>query len=137
LLQKWLLLCAGLLAWVLTTVGQAQATPAGTSVIADDPIKAFALVGSEANLGKLEVIDIPGQPFNQAFRIFTLSAPTTEWNIQLRAPTASPVKPGEVLMALHGFCGDYQVNASLAAKNKSMQVHLTRQGSKLKLILEL
>ena len=71
----------------------------GMRLLPADSADSFALAGTEKQLGKLEPIDVTGQPFTRALRITTTSAPATEWNVQLTADTIAGVKAGDVVLA--------------------------------------
>jgi endo-1,4-beta-xylanase len=73
--------------------------PAGTAVLSKDAIAAFKLTGSQQQLGKLEMIDVPDQSFTRALRIITAPGATAEWNVQLVAPTIADVKTDDVLLS--------------------------------------
>jgi endo-1,4-beta-xylanase len=59
----------------------------------------FSLVGAEQHLGAVEIVGVSGQPFDEALRVITHSAPGREWNLQVIAPTAAAIEAGDVLLA--------------------------------------
>src|SRR5215213_2227026 len=61
--------------------------------------KAFTLTGAAVELGRAEVVKVTGRPFDRALRLTTTTTPGVEWNLYLTAPTAAPVKKGDVVLA--------------------------------------
>ena len=69
------------------------------ALLPPDPERAFTLAGAERHLGRLELIDVTGQPFRSAMRVITRTTPAADANLQLTAPTVAYVHAGDTLLA--------------------------------------
>ena len=95
---KAVLVGAGISILTATRAVCAELPAAGTPLLGTDTLAAFQLSGSQRELGKLQTVPVDGQPFKQALRVTTDSAPASETNLQIIAPTLAGVKTGDVVM---------------------------------------
>ncbi|MBI4977706.1 MAG: endo-1,4-beta-xylanase [Spirochaetes bacterium] len=82
-----------------TVFAQALVIPAGgKSVISEGSVSSFSSGGNaDAVVEKVSVI---GQHFSEALRITTKAKPKNPWDMQSGTKTASPVKKGDVMLAI-------------------------------------
>lgn len=91
-------ICAVTLAGCLLVLGLAEAAelPPGTPLLGADPLAAFRLSGTGA---EIEIVPVRGREFTRAIRARTRVKPQTSYATQLTAPTVAPVNKGDVLYA--------------------------------------
>ena len=78
-----------------------SAIPAGgTPVLADPALPSFTFQRPSAAGAEAKTVAVTGQPFTQALQVTTRVKPASDYNIQLRAPTAAAVSRGDVLLGI-------------------------------------
>lgn len=90
--------------------------PGGVSVIGDDALKAFQLVGPRKADATLETIDVADQPFARALRVRTLKQPRQEYHIGVEARNVRPIAQGDVLLATFYTRGAESIDESGEAR---------------------
>ena len=73
--------------------------PPGVAAVAD-PIAALAESGKGVADLALSVVDVEGQPFAKALRLETKKKPATVYAIQVKVANTTPVKRGDILLAI-------------------------------------
>src|SRR5690349_18988459 len=81
-----------------TAAEPADALPAGKSVLAPDGIASFQVSGAAAKVA-LSVVDVRGQPFDEALSVEIQEAGQSPWEVQGTSPTTERVERGDVLLA--------------------------------------
>lgn len=69
-----------------------------TPVLGERGIEEFVLQGDTDKV-ELTPITVEGQPFTKAYRAIIKEQGSSEWAVQVQAPTSSPVKKGDVMLA--------------------------------------
>jgi len=81
--------------------------PEGVSVLPEDALSAFRLVGPAGGDAKLETVSAEGREFTKALRVRTGKRPENAWYLQLSARSVAPVEKGDVLLAtFHLRCAE-------------------------------
>ena len=78
----------------------AEIPAGGTPLIAGEGFGTLKLIGKEAAATAPQIVEAPGQPFGKAMRITMTKKPAQRWDLQLKAPTAAPVKRGDAMLAV-------------------------------------
>lgn len=77
----------------------ADIPPGGESLLAGDPMKAFA-VGLNKSLVESEIVAVEGQAFDSAFRLKTVAKADSPYAVQLIATIEKPIRKNDVLLAV-------------------------------------
>ncbi|NLW51440.1 MAG: hypothetical protein GXY85_11465 [Candidatus Brocadiaceae bacterium] len=84
---------------VLQAADNGDALPAGTSLLPEDALSAFAPRGRFPGNLKVERVPVEGRPFAEALRVETLrQEPGNTWDAQLQAAVGGPIAAGDVLV---------------------------------------
>lgn len=78
----------------------------GVDLLGGKGIAAFALAGN-ASRATTSVVEVTGQPFNQAVRAQVKEKSQNTWDVQLAATVAEEVQRGDVLLATFWFRAEY------------------------------
>lgn len=68
-------------------------------VVSHEVLQQMQLEGERADHGRLELVSVKGQPFDQALRITTLSDPGREWFLAAIGPVQGEIEAGDVVLA--------------------------------------
>lgn len=71
--------------------------PDNVPLIEPDPAL-FRMQGSAAGDAEVRTIDVQGQPFSKALRVEVKQRPKAEYEMQLAAPVAGPLRKGDVVL---------------------------------------
>lgn len=91
------------------------ALPPGTPVIGSRGTDEFRLSGTG---GRLESVEVSGQPFTRAARVTTLARPETPYQFQISTGNTAPVKKGDILLAVFWVRAVVQQPASAEARTE-------------------
>src|SRR5882724_11455017 len=85
--------------FAISIASAANSLPPGKSLLPSEGLSAFSLEGSQKELAKSQIVDVPDQSFKQAVRVTTAPGASAEWDVQLRsAKLATSVKANDVLI---------------------------------------
>lgn len=96
-----LLVMFGVMACVIQPpmASAAAPLPDGRSMSPEHLLESFSFDGTQAKLGKMQIVDVKGEPFQRALRVETLPGALGEYNVTAIAPVAGKMKQGDVLLA--------------------------------------
>jgi hypothetical protein len=70
-----------------------------TDLVGPTGLRAFSLQGEETAKVGLSLVPVTDMPFSRALRLALKDEASHEWAVQLRAPTAAPVRKGDAILA--------------------------------------